>query len=242
MSATLEAPTTTTRGKGAKQKHQSLQAPALPQVNLLPPEVRAARGLARTKVWLGVSVLLTIVVCAGLVVLAMFEQQAARDELTEAQAETTQLQAQLAQYAEVPLVLAELDRAERARVLAMGTEILWEPHLDAIAARTPQSARVESLKVLGATVWAGEFAPADVLATSSVATISLTGQAATLADVYTWQRQLEEIPGVSEVVMTQTSLVDGQTMLHYNVAATITLSADAYSGRFLPLDETEEGN
>ena len=33
-----------------------LGAPPLPQVNLLPPEVRASRRLGRTKAWLGVNV------------------------------------------------------------------------------------------------------------------------------------------------------------------------------------------
>ena len=90
-------------------------------------------------------------------------------------------------------------------------------------------------------MWGGVFAPVDVLAPGGAATIALTGQTATLADVYTWQRQLEQIPGVAEVVMMQAGLADGKTMLKYNVTATITLSEGALSGRFLQQADAEEG-
>jgi len=79
-----------------------------------------------------------------------------------------------------------------------------------------------------------------VLAPGGTATIGLTGQVATLADAYAWQRQLEQIPDVAEVIMKQATLVDGNAQLVYNVNATITLSGEAYSGRFLPQLESEE--
>ncbi len=239
MTATLqEAPA---KSRGRSPRSQSLLAPALPQVNLLPPEVRAARGLARTKRWLVVALLVTVLVCAGLVFKAMLDQQAAADELEAAKADTARLQAEQARYAEVPVVLGQLRRAESARELAMATEILWWPYVDAIAARTPPTARIEAIKVIGSSVWAGQFAPTDVLAPTGAASIALTGQTVSLPDVYAWQRSLEDIPGVAEVVMTQAALVDGTTMLKYNVSATITLSADAYSLRFLPQAETDGG-
>jgi len=236
MTATLQGAQTPSQ---AGFRSPSLQAPALPQVNLLPPEVRAARALARTKLWLAFAVLVTLLACAGLVVKAMLDQQDAAAQLDEAKAETARLQAQQERYAEVPVVRAELERATSARQLVMATEIMWWPHLDAIAAKTPPGARIESLKVLGSSSWAGAFAPTDALAPVGAATIGLTGQTVTLADVYTWQRSLEELPGVAEVVMSQTALVDGTTMLKYNVTATITLSEDAYSGRFLAQTEAE---
>lgn len=238
MTATLQGPVTPPRGKS---RTQSLLASALPQVNLLPPEVWAARGLARTKMWLAFAILVTLLVCAGLVVKAMLDQQDAAAELDEAKAETARLQAEQERYAEVPFVRAELDRAVSAQQLAMATDIQWWPHLDAIASKTPTGARIETLKVLGSSLWAGAFAATDVLAPEGAATIGLTGQAATLAEVYGWQRSIEEIPGVAEVVMTQAALVDGTTILKYNVTATITLSEAAYSGRFFPQAETEEG-
>src|SRR5665647_1688450 len=104
-------------------------APLLPQVNLLPPEVKAARGLARLKKWLALVVLLALLVCAGIVLLAMLQQKDAEDDLGLQQAETERLMAEQARYAEVPAVLGALDRALAAREVGMSTEILWRPYL-----------------------------------------------------------------------------------------------------------------
>lgn len=230
-----------TAKKQGSGKGQALLAPALPQVNLLPPEVRAARGLAKTKMILLGLIGLTLVACAGLFGKGMLDEQAAADELAEAKAETDRLMAEQATYAEVPLVLSELDRAESSRVLAMATEILWKPYLEWIEATTPEGARLETMHVQGATTWTGLFGPTDVLSTEAAATISITGQTATFQDIYTWERGLNEIPGVVDVVMHQSTLADGANMLVYNVTGTIRLSEDALSGRFLPQDEAEEG-
>lgn len=228
-------------GAGKSRGGQALLAPALPQVNLLPPEVRAARGLARTKALLLGLIGLTLLACVGLVAKGMLDEAAAADELEAAQAETARLQAEQARYAEVPLVLSELDRAKQARVLAMSTDILWRPYLSAIEAKTPVGARIETMKVMGSTTWTGPFAPVDPLAPEGAATITITGQAQSLVDVTTWENQLMEIPGVVEVVLSQNVLSDGRTILKYNVSGTITLSADAFSGRFLAQDDAEEG-
>ena len=56
---------------------QAGMAPLLPQVNLLPPEVKAARGLARIKRWLAVGVLVTLILATGLVVKGVMEKKAA---------------------------------------------------------------------------------------------------------------------------------------------------------------------
>ena len=48
----------------SKADTTQLGAPSLPQVNLLPPEIKAARNLSRIKGWLGVALLMTLVLAA----------------------------------------------------------------------------------------------------------------------------------------------------------------------------------
>ena len=132
-------------------RSQAAMAPLLPQVNLLPPEIRAARGLTRVKRWLALVVLLALLVAAGLVLLAMMAQQSADAELAVQQQETERLMSEQARYTEVPVVLGALDRARTAREVGMSTEILWRPYLNAIAATAPEGVRIENLRYQGST-------------------------------------------------------------------------------------------
>ena len=115
----------------------------LPQVNLLPPEVRAARGLRNLKRWLAMALVLVLVLCAAVFALAKFTKMAADDDLASAQSETQRLQKEQQKYAEVPRVLSALqnvttDPAVCAAVTRLGIhyvvedpELLWGGSPDA---------------------------------------------------------------------------------------------------------------
>lgn len=211
---------------------QEVMAPALPQVNLLPPEVKAARGLARLKKWLALVVLLALVVCAGIVLLAMLQQKDAEDDLGLQQAETERLMAEQARYAEVPAVLGALDRALAAREVGMSTEILWRPYLQAIAATTPEGVRIENLRVQGATPILLPSAPTDALSAWSVNTITFTAQSLVLPDTETWLRALATVPGFANPLFSQATLTETDGVVHYNVSATVQVNEQAYALRF----------
>ena len=55
---------TTTRQSTSRPVPASMGAPALPQVNLLPPEVKAARTLVHVKQWLGLSLVMVVIIAA----------------------------------------------------------------------------------------------------------------------------------------------------------------------------------
>ena len=69
----------------------SIGAPHLPQVNLLPPEVRAARGLVRVKQWLALSLVLVVLLLVAGVGTAFLARQSADSEIVDAQSEATLL-------------------------------------------------------------------------------------------------------------------------------------------------------
>ena len=215
-------------------KQPAMQAPALPQVNLLPPEVKAARGLARTKRWLALAVVLALVVSAGMVGKTMLDQDAADEALAQAQARTAELQAEQARYAQVPLVLAAVDRAENARAIGMSTEVMWRQYFQALAWSAPPGVRIENLKIVSATPMVLPQAPADALSAQGVSAIAFTAQSATIIDTETWLRNLAQIPGFSDPWFSQAQLSEAGGAPIYNVTAAVILTADAYELRFSP--------
>lgn len=213
-------------------KQSAVQAPALPQVNLLPPEVKAARGLAATKRWLALGVLVAVLMSAGLVVKATFDQSSADDKLTNAQNDTARLNAQKAQYAEVPAVLNELQRAKDARELGMSTEVLWRSIVRAIAATTPPGVRIDTMRTVSATPMVLPAAPVDPLAAAGISTITFTAQSVTIPDTEAWLRALSTIPGFSDAWFSQEIISADGDAVFYNLNAVVLVTDQAYAERF----------
>lgn len=214
-------------------KQPAVQAPALPQVNLLPPEVKAARGLARVKRWLAVALVVTLVGSAGIVGKAMLDQDAAADQLADAEDRTAALEAQKAEFAHVPVVLAALDRALLARRIGMSTEVRWRQYFEAVAAETPPGIRIENIKIVSATPMILPTAPADALSAQGVSVVAFTAQAATIPELETWLRQLPLVPGFSDPWYNQATYTAlNETTGVYQITAGVVLLADAYEHRF----------
>lgn len=213
-------------------KAVSVGAPALPQVNLLPPEVKAARGLAKVKQWLAVVVILSLVLSAGLVFIAILEQEAADRELALVQERTAELEAEQQRYAEVPLVLAALDRARNAREVGMSTEIRWMPYYSAIAATAPPGVSIESIKVQSATPMVSAIGPTDALSALGISVITFSAQSSTVPDTEAWLRALEQVPGFSDPWFSQATLNEAGDVVAYNVAAAVIVVDDARLRRF----------
>ena len=219
---------------------QSHGAPALPQVNLLPPEVTAARGLARTKRWLVFFVLVSFIGAAGLVVQAILAQQDAAAELATHQQRTADLDAELLEYSEVPTVLGALEQAKIARQVGMSTEVLWRPYLEAIAATAPPEVRIETIEMSGATPMQLPAAPVGALAAPSIATITFTAQSLTVPDIEAWLISLESIPGFADPWISLAAVTEKDAVAFYNITATVQVNEQAFALRFADPVESEE--
>jgi len=214
-------------------KQPAVQAPALPQVNLLPPEVKAARGLARVKRWLALAVVVALVASGGLVAKAIMDKSAADDQLALAQARTAELEAQKEKYAHVPVVLAALERALLARQIGMSTEVAWREYFEAVAAQTPAGIRIENIKIVSATPMVLPAAPADPLSAQGISVVAFTAQAASIPELETWLRQLPLIPGFSDPWYTRATYAPlNETTGMYQVTAGVVLTPEAYEHRF----------
>ncbi|RYV52868.1 fimbrial assembly protein [Pengzhenrongella frigida] len=206
--------------------------PALPQVNLLPPEVRAARGLRRIKGWLGLGLLVTVLLCGGAYAFALFSAGQAADELVLAQAETTRLQAEQAKYAEVPQVLGALASSKAVRLEGMSTEVDWKAHLDAITAVLPADVGIETFAMSGATPTTAASMPSNPLQVPNVGLISFTGSSGTLPDTAAWVDALNSIPGFADAWVSSAMIgeLDGRTV--YTTSSTVQFTVAAYTNRF----------
>lgn len=219
------------RPKGRPSAGTALSG-TLPQVNLLPPEIRAARGLRATKRWLVMSLVLVVVLCIGAFGLALISGAQAATELAEAQAETTRLQEAQAQYAEVPVVLAALDGATSARATGMATDVQWKSYIDAIAAVLPANVSFDTLTVNVATPMTGAPAPTDPLQQPSVGQIQFTARTSTMPDVSAWIDALNSVPGLGDAWASSATITEDESGIYYTVASTVQVKDTAYSHRF----------
>lgn len=209
--------------------------PALPQVNLLPPEVTAARGLHKTKRWLLVGIGATAVACIVAFVLSLASVGLAQGDLDEAQAETLRLQSEKAKYAEVPLVLASIDRSESALLVGFAAEVDWRSYLDAFTAVLPEGVSVDTLKVDQSDE---VVAQADFLQPLGIGQVQMTGRSLTVPDVASWIDVMDSIPGFDDArVATVVVHADEAGTTYYSIEATVQVSTDAILGRFLPTDQ-----
>ena len=219
------------------QKHGStLMGHSLPQVNLLPPEIRAARSLRVLKRWLGIGLVVTVLATAGVYALAARSVTTAAAEQTAAQSETVRIQGQQRKYAEVPKVLTTLESAKTARTLAMSTEVTWKGSLDAIKAVLPAGVSIETLAVTGATPMTAATVPVNPLQGPSVGLITFTGKTATLPDTAAWIDALNSIPGFADAWVSAATLTKTDTTNEYTVASTVQFTTAAYARRFAAAD------
>ena len=204
-----------------------------PQVNLLPPEVRAARGLKSLKRVLAMALVLVVLLCAASWVFARNDKSNAADGLTKAQDKTTQLKAEEKKYAQVPQVLGLLDSTTKARAVGMSTEVLWSPYYQAIAAVLPAGVSFDSFQVTEAAPTTAAPAAASPLQAASVGQIQFTARAKTLPDTAAWIDALNAIPGLGDAWLT-TAAVQGDTPADtfYNIAVTVQVRQSAYAHRF----------
>jgi len=230
MSALLDRPKASSR----KGQGSIVAASALPQVNLLPAEVRAARGLRQIKRYLLLGVAATVVVAVAGYGVAVLDVNSANSELDAANQRTTQLQSEQAKYKEVPVVRAQLSDALLARSVGMSTDIEYARYLGAISAVLPDDIALESLVVTGPTPMVTPQQSGDPLAAPSVGSIQFTGKSVTVPDTAALIDELNGLEGFADAWVTSTQITgDEDSGDYYTVTASVQLTDVAFSQRYL---------
>lgn len=219
---------------------------AMPRVNLLPPEIEAAARLKRLKAVLAIVVL---AVLAAVVLVYLFvsgQVGAAEDDLATAEAQGTALQAELAEYAEVPEVLAAVDAAQANLTTAMTPEIRWSFYLNDLSLSIPKTSRLATLTAVNAAA-AAQVAPATgvglttapvtPLGAPSMGTVAFTGSATDFDAVAAWLQTLARQQGYTEPSVTSITESDAEdTVGHfYEIETSIALTPEAASNRYLQI-------
>lgn len=221
------------------ERTMGLQAPALPQVNLLPPEIRSARTLSVVKRWLGIAILLSFTVAALGYGYAVLEERAAHADLDLANAATNDLLAEQARYADVPLVLGQLATIEDARRLGMSTEILWSDYLGAITAAIPEGVTLETLNYAGASPSVPRTLSGNALFAPAGGVIAFSGRAPTIPDTAAWMDALDAIPGLRDAWITVDQIGGDDSESYYLMTSSVQVDASAYANRFVQTGDEE---
>ena len=219
----------------------------MPRVNLLPPEIAAEAKFKRLQVLLG-ALLLALIALVVMVFLAVTNQiSGAEDELTAAQAEGSTLAADVATYAEVPEVLAEVQTAQTNLSTAMAPEIRWSFYLNDLSLTIPNSTRIATMTAVNeaaAAQMAGELgttAQVTPLGEVSIGSVTFSSRSTNFDAVAAWMQSLARQKGyVEPTVQSVTKSDEAETVgTIYNVESSTQLNTDAVSGRYLTIANGE---
>ncbi|MFS0704174.1 fimbrial assembly protein [Cellulomonas sp. 179-A 9B4 NHS] len=225
MSTVLSRPLTT-------KKSAATGFPAVPQVNLLPPEYGARRALAALKRRLLFALVVVLAVAAVAYGVAFTTLTAARAEQTRAEQETTRLLQEQQQYAEVPQVLGQLTRAEDARRLGMSTEIMWAPYLRAVGAVMPEGMLLTQFAMTGATPMLAPAPPSNPLQKETVSALAFEAVTDEVVDTAAWADALNAMPGFHDAWVSTASADEYNGQPVYKYTSTVRVTSDAYADRF----------
>jgi Tfp pilus assembly protein PilN len=210
----------------------------VPKVNLLPMEIVEGRRFRRTQLILGGTVAATVLVGVAGVLWAQSGISDANDRLTSAQSTVSTLQAQQVKYAAAPKVIAQVEAAEAAQVLAMGADVLWYRYLNDLDGARPEGVELNALTVAlnvgGGS--AGSGAPGgDPLIPTGIGTITTAGTAERYDQVSSWLLAINKLTGFSASSLTSAAqavgTANGPGAVTFTSGAVV--DSDALSGRYL---------
>lgn len=220
-------------------------APSVPQVNLLPPEIRASRSLATLKRVLALVLVAVLALGVAGYFWAGLQVQAAEEALAEQEQESTRLLNAQREFAEVPQVLGQLERATQARLLGTSTEVMWAPFLRSLMATAPRGVAFEKIEFFGSTPTAQLTAPSNplLLEDQYLGTLAWVGRSATVVDSAAWIEGLESIEGFTDAFVTSVEIgerdVNGTMVPVYEVIGSVQVLPEVLANRFVEQPEDE---
>ncbi len=205
---------------------------ALPRVNLLPPEIEEQRRFKRTQAGLGLGVAAVAGAVGVALLLATAQANSAQEDLDVAQARNRTLTQQQAQYAEVPLVYAQVEAAQARLSQAMGREIRWSFVMNDLSIITPDKVWLTSMTVTPNNDAAAPVADATQYLTPGIGSVSFEGKAYKHNDVAAWLVALGKQAGLAQPYFSVSKVeqIGEQDSVTFSSQATIT--EDALSGRW----------
>jgi len=205
--------------------------PALPQVNLLPPETAERRRFRQIQYGLGGGLLATVAVVFLLFVLASNSVGDAQKQVDASQSRNTQLQTESAKYADVTAVYAKAAAAQAMLTQAMGQEVRYSQLLNDLSLSVPDKVWVKNVAFAQAApaAAAGAAVPAG---DPGLGTLTVTGVGFSHDDVAVWLDSLATQKNYSNPDFSSSTeaLLGSRKVVNFTSTATVT--SRALSGRY----------
>ena len=210
----------------------SLLVPNAPQVNLIPPEVASRKAAGRARGLVLIVLLLFVAFLMAGFYLTNSQKVAAEQDLAMAVKAGDDLNAEIAKYAEVPLVQTQLANAASARLYAGSTEIRWASLLLRMRAVMPAGIDISAT---GFTVSSPSAPVAPIVgpfASPGVGTMTFSGTSPTYPDVVALVRAIDSVAGLAGAQIPGVSRVATETEVKYTFSGTATVTVEAFDSRF----------
>lgn len=212
------------RAKGRTKERGPKAAPrALPQVSLLPVEVRGQGQARRIRGVLVVGVLAVGVAVGGAVAWA---STTAADADARAAAATDRLSstaAQLAKFKDVQTLQQRVALGDAAVRVGGSTAIDWQRWLGLLEADMPAGFTVTNVQADSATPFAAYAQGESPLEKPRAATVQITADTVSLDQLPVWLRQLKGLPAYADLTVNVSDSETGHT-----VQVTVHLTSAAY--------------
>ncbi len=228
----------------------SVGAPRSPQVNLLPPDVAERRAASRTRRVIVALVILFMVGVVGIWFFTFTLRQAAEQALADEQAITTQKQTELATYAYLTPLRAQVDNALLARAAAGQADVLWADQLNAFLGAFPESTKLDQLLVSPTTPMAPYTTDGTLFGGIDVGSVSFSGTSTEPLDITALQNAIDALPGFERSSIDSVSLApeaDAAGPL-WSYSGTVRVTINALSGRvtteqeIVPIEEDSQAS
>lgn len=195
----------------------------MPQVSLLPTEIRSAARGRTTRIALAGAVVVALVAVMGATALATVGASDAQLRLDGANARTGVLSSQVGKFTDVQRLQKTLALGKAAAAVGASTEVDWTKQMADIERDMPDGYRVESITADSATPFEDYQQGNTPLELPRAATVQLVASTPTITDLPEWLRRLRTIPAYADATASvQDSETDG-----YSVALTVHLSPKA---------------
>lgn len=204
---------------------------ALPRVNLLPPEIARRDSVRRMQVGVGAVVAAALATVAGGYLMANGSASAAQQELDDSRAEQSRLTQETTRYALVPATAVRVQAAEGQLTQAMGSEVRWSTHLDAVARSVPANVWLTTLTAAQSSA-DGPTATGSPDAGGGIGTVQFVGRGFAHDDVAEWLESLARQKGYANPFFTESRVKDDSGRESVEFTSTVVVTADALSNRW----------
>lgn len=193
-------------------------------VNLIPPEIAAAKRLRSVQFAVGGGALAVVAMVAALYVQQGHQVDRAKAQLTSAQAEGTRLQAEQTRLGDVNALYAKVDVAKAMLARAKAPQVLWSTLLQDLRLTLPEKTWLTSVALTetGAATTSGTSTPSATTPSATTApraaaaataptscapvgTLTASGGGYTHADVADWLDRLAGLRSVSNPYLTSST-------------------------------------